>query len=475
MAVIASLLLGLGAAVWGLDAAAGKVDITPDMSRPVYLAGFGAAGRRALGVHDPLYARLLMMREGSRTVALVGVDLLGLGRGEVEAVREASGFKGAGRRLFLAATHVHSGPDTVGLWGPLPGVSGVDPSYLKMLAERIAAGLARLEARLEPVSLEACLGRLEPRGLCADLRDPAVLDPGLPALRLRDRSGRPLATVVNWSCHPEASGRGNRLITADYPGELCAEVERGGGECLFLNGAIGGLLTAQTGPGRDGFSEARRIGRAVARAALRGLAGSTAKDPRPALGFRSRGIKVPVENSLYLVFLRQLANGRALYDAQGRVLAEPAWRISLRHSLGRLEPGQRPWVESEVSVVDIGPVRLLGVPGEIFPELVIGGYDGRLSFGRPLVKASNPAPPQLSRAPGPPYLAGLFGKPVPMLAGQANDELGYIVPEYDFKASPRLLMRPRPEGDHYEETNSLGPSAARIVLGAARSLLAAPR
>ena len=42
-------------------------------------------------------------------------------------------------------------------------------------------------------------------------------------------------------------GRENRLLTADFPGPLCARVEeKTGGQCLFLNGVIGGLMTPDT-------------------------------------------------------------------------------------------------------------------------------------------------------------------------------------------------------------------------------------
>ncbi|MFA6004391.1 MAG: hypothetical protein WC881_10015, partial [Elusimicrobiota bacterium] len=106
-----------------------------------------------------------------------------------------------------------------------------------------------------------------------------------------------------------------------------------------------------------------------------------------------------------------------------------------------------------------------------FPESWVGGYDGRFSGPQPLFKPGNPAPPDLSRAPAGPYLEQLMASPFPMLAGMANDELGYIVPGYDFKTTPTMFMTPRPVGDHYEETNSIGPSATAILLDAARSLL----
>lgn len=468
---LAALLLA-AAPAGALEAAAGKVDITPDLAKEkVLMAGFGATGRKPQGVHDPLYARLLVLREGTTTVALVSLDLLGFYINDTRDLRAAAGYERPGRYLLVHATHQHSGPDTLGLWGPMPGVSGVHEAYHRRLKTAIARALAHLETRLEPVSASGGSGKLDPRGLCRDLRDPQVIDPHLAVLRLKDRRGRDLATVVNWSCHPEVLGAANRLITADYPGALCARVEeRTGGACLFLSGMIGGLMSPDVK--EESFAEMERVGRAVADAAL-ALKTSAAGARR--LAARGERVLVPVENSRYRLFLPALVFGHRLHDAAGRELPRwKTWALPLKHLLVRLHEHDQPWVESEVSLVDAGPARLLGLPAEMFPETVMGGYDGRYAYGRPVVTPGNPNPPDLAAAPAGPWLRERVKAGAPMLVGLANDELGYVLPAYDFKASQDLSMTPRPPGHHYEETNSIGPSATRILLEAAARLLGAP-
>jgi hypothetical protein len=470
-ALALALLLGAGRAA-ALEAAAGKVDITPDLSREKVLrAGFGATGRKPQGVHDPLYARLLVLREGTTTVALVSFDLLGFYLNDTRDLRERAGYDAPGRYLFVHATHQHSGPDTLGLWGPFPGVSGVHAAYHERLKAAVAAELKALEGRLVAVKASGGAGRLDPRGLCRDSRDPQVIAPELAVLRLNDRKGKAVATVVNWSCHPEVLGRENRLITADFPGPLCARVEsETGGACLFLNGMIGGLMTPDVSA--ESFSEMDRVGRAVAAAAL---ALKTAPAGARPLSFRSERVLVPVENSRYRLFLPALSFGHHLLDAEGRRL--PGWKkwaLPLKHLFVRLGPADQPYVESEVSLVDAGPARLLGLPAEMFPETVLGGYDGRYSYGRPVTTPGNPNPPDLAASPAGPYLRDALRAPAPMLVGLANDELGYMLPLYDFKANPSLSMTPKPAGHHYEETNSIGPSATGILVEAARRLLETP-
>jgi hypothetical protein len=468
------LILAARPASAELLAAAGKVDISPDLSRHrIYMAGFGAKGRRPVGIHDPLTARVLVLREGRTTVAIVGLDLLGFYRNDVLDLRARAGFTGEGRYLFVSATHQHSGPDTLGLWGPFIGVSGVAARYHSELKDKVAAKIKELESALVPASLEAFSAPTDPRGLCRDSRDPVVINPYLAALRLKARDGKALATVVNWSCHPEVLGRTNRLLTADFPGPLCDQVEEGGGgACVFLNGTIGGLMTPDIKDDKENFYEAQRIGSEVGRRALKGLA-SARKADKPALSYASKTVRVPVENSRYLSFLPALVFGHKLYDRDGNAL--PKWKtrwLALKHVLLRLGDADRPWVETEVSRIDLGPVRLLGIPGELFPEVAVGGYDGKFRAGHPLIMPDNPDPPDLAKAPKGPYLMELLGAPVPIVVGLANDELGYLLPEYDFKTRGTLTMLPRMPG-HYEETNSIGRSATGIIAAAAAELTSA--
>ncbi|PIR19761.1 MAG: hypothetical protein COV48_00160 [Elusimicrobia bacterium CG11_big_fil_rev_8_21_14_0_20_64_6] len=469
LAILTLFVLG-PAQARALNAAAAKVDITPDLkSERIWLAGFGAKGRRPSGVHDPLYARIVLLHDGEKMVALVGLDLLGFYINDTDALRRGWAGDDAGKSLFLHATHTHSGPDTLGLWGPMIGRSGINQRYMARIKARIIEALRLLESQLKPATASAGSGSLDPRGLCRDLRDPQIIDSNLSVIRLTSAGGKALATIVNWSCHPEVIGRENTLITADYPGPLCARIEeKTGGQCLFLNGVIGGLMSPDAKA--ENFYESARIGAAVADAAL-------ALKTRPGgktLAYRFERPLVPVENSRYLLFLHALTEGHTLRTADGAAIAAwRAWPLSLRHLLLGLPGSARPWIETEVSVLDVGPARLLGMPSEVFPELAIGGYDGKYAFGRPLVAAGGPER-DIKSAPQGPYLRDLIKAPVRMIVGLANDELGYLVPNYDFKARPGKFMLPRWPG-HYEETNSIGPSATKTLTDSAARLLAQPR
>ncbi|MFA6316092.1 MAG: neutral/alkaline non-lysosomal ceramidase N-terminal domain-containing protein [Elusimicrobiota bacterium] len=463
------------AAPRSISRAAGyKVDITPSLeANRVFLAGYGAKGRRAEAVHDRLYARVAVFSDGTKTVAIVSLDLFGLYREDVLDLRRMSHFDRPDRYLFVTASHTHSGPDTLGMWGPVPGVSGVDQGYMRGVKEKVAAAVLTANDRLKQARLRSFSKSVDPKGLCRDRRDPAIVDPVLSVLSAETLDNKPLATLVNWSCHPEVLDASNTAVSADFPGSLCARLEaERGGVCLFLPGSIGGLMTPDVSPAR-GFAEVERVGSELAGHALAALSGKGGGSMENfPVDFRSETVRLPIENSRYLLFLPSLAFGHKLYDPAGTPLpASKAYTLAIRHALTRLPADRRPWIETEVSYLTLGRACGLGLPGEAFPELIIGGYKGEFKASQPLTDPSNPDPPDLAKAPAGPYLKDLMPCKDKFVVNLANDEIGYLVPEYDFKIRDNLTLLPRLPGHHYEETNSIGRSATGIVTDSARRLM----
>src|SRR6266487_4191340 len=79
----------------GLQAGFAAIDITPDLrgDKRVYLAGYGM-NRKASGVHDPLFARTVVLAHGDERIAIACVDLVGLQYPQVKAIRaKLPGFK----------------------------------------------------------------------------------------------------------------------------------------------------------------------------------------------------------------------------------------------------------------------------------------------------------------------------------------------------------------------------------------------
>jgi len=444
--------------------------------------GVRGAGEGLVGEGDGIDARVLVLDQGDVRIALIAVDTVGVFRPDVTRIRSALAEASADVDYVLVhALHNHEGPDTMGLWGPGPLESGYDPQGYGA-QWRAAAVEATLEAieRLEPVttvrtgSIDASEG--QPGGaanLIRDSRDPWVVDPTVSVLSLEGEGTEPIATLVHYGCHPETLDDDNTLLTADFVHAMRRAVESGsswrtaagrpgvGGTAIVINGAVGGMMTTLgvevTNPDGDSFStgsfdKADSIGQLLGEAALDALDEATAVE-EPGLRVMANTFSLSVENTLYLLGFNA--------------------GVIERDELTRDTP---PRIITEMALIEIGPLRMLTVPGELLPEIAVGGYDGSglHTDQASLLDPGNPAPPDLDAAPPGPYLLERLAPadaPRPWIIGLGNDELGYIVPEYDFVLADSMPYFNEAEGDHYEETNSLGPQTAGVIEAEADRLI----
>jgi hypothetical protein len=250
----------------------------------------------------------------------------------------------------------------------------------------------------------------------------------------------------------------NFQLTADIAGYARRGLARGldydgtlfrpglGGTTLWLTGNIGGLIT--TGPEvgvadvRSGepiavpsFEKARAQGFAIAEAVLdTALAGGFAPVAAPRLRVHSRVIEVPLGNRL-LVF--------------GTLIGVLDRDVSY---------GWTARTETEVALVELGPLWIVCVPGELYPEIAVGGI-------------TNPDGADYEMAPleVPPLRSAMAGR-VNMMVNLANDAIGYIIPKSEWDASSPYLYGA--EQDTYGEIVSAGPDTARLVHGALLELFA---
>src|SRR5450631_1078648 len=65
----------------------GTTNVTPDLKKPVYLAGFGK-DRKATKVHDPIMARAIVLEHDKKKIAIVAVDVVGLFNEVAQRVRK---------------------------------------------------------------------------------------------------------------------------------------------------------------------------------------------------------------------------------------------------------------------------------------------------------------------------------------------------------------------------------------------------
>ncbi|HJN78001.1 MAG TPA: hypothetical protein QGF58_29075 [Myxococcota bacterium] len=449
-----------------------------------WLAGF-SNGRPAQGVADGVWARTLVLRQGETAMAIISVDLVGFMHDDVLRVRQEAADRGLDiDHILVSSTHTHEGPDTVGLWGERIGKSGYQPEYVQWVREQMLAGIEEaLEDEREVAT--STLGGVDVReyhpergsaNVIRDTRDPVVLPYELGVLHLADSSGETIATVVHWGCHPETLASDNLLISSDFVHYLRTTVESGsawdaysregvGGTAIYLQGMVGGMmttlrLTTETPDGDDlsgaTWEHTEAVGVLLGEMALDAIEQGEAISP--SLSFEHSEFKLPVMNIGFQAMFTIGVITRELYDYDPEAT---------------IDDDNRPRVLTDMDHISLGDLELLSMPGELFPEAALGGYDGSLTGSDlyDIVTEGNENPPDLDLAPEGPYIADGMSAPNKWIVGLGNDELGYIIPSFNFELHERSPYLDEAEGDHYEETNSLGPDTEALVSEQADRLL----
>lgn len=383
--------------------------ITPSLTQPVYLAGFGR-NRVAETVHDDLDVRVLAFESDGQRLFLVSVDLLGMGRHHCIEIEDRLRTQFAGVTLLLCCTHTHHGPDPIGFWGPDEVTSGVNTRYIDWVkAEILTTCLNAAQTVQETTFLRSA--NVPVPGVARNYRDPHILDIELTCLQFCDAGGTAQANVLIFPCHPEVLSPDNVAVTSDYPDALRRAFEAAtGAPALFFSGALGGMMSPATEDRT--FNGAAATGNILARAGIDAL---KKEDARPIAAFQHRRQEytMPLEN--------------------------PVFRLAIEMGLVPELRNPEKNIVSEANLVRFDDTWLITVPGELFPALGLEIKEEARTAGA--------------------RIAGVIGL--------ANDELGYIMPKDDFV----FPENPFDPGDHYEETMSVGSNAGPLVMAAVKTLL----
>jgi neutral ceramidase len=215
-----------------LRAGAAKVDITPPASMLPIHENF----QTLAGVHDPIFARALVLDNGSSKVALISVETAGI-RNADEVVKAVSAELGVpASHLSIVATHDHNTP-TFGAGQPR---KDYDPApYLALMLKGIVEAVRQANARLQPARIGFGTGK----AYVNTNRDEKIgesykmgyapegpTDKTVAVMLVTDLAGKPIAVWSNYAVHGvvmflSKTHDGQAEITGDLPGASAAYVE----------------------------------------------------------------------------------------------------------------------------------------------------------------------------------------------------------------------------------------------------------
>lgn len=390
----------------GLKVGAGKSIITPNPLLPIS-GGLGIPSPSKEKQGD-LMARAMVLQNGETSVAIVSLDLLGFPSVLANRVR-AKVPRIPAENILIGSTHTHSAPDCYGFPNGRGGHTG-DLKYMDMVCEKTAEAINEAIDALQPAQLK--IGTGEAKGKIAyNYYAPDLYDRRMSVIRAVGEDGKTIATLVNYAVHPEVLGTGPGIVSPDLVGPLCDKIEEtSGGMAMFMNGAQGGMITADnrileipTDSLRAYWRDARtweeclRIGHLMASEAERIVADAPSQKD-PALFCKALDVTFPVESKLM-------------------------WAVIVFSPL-KYPYNKDQTITTRVNLVNVGNAQILTIPGEALPN--IGFYLKRKMQGEHT-----------------------------LLFGLTNDAFGYILTKVDFNSFPRYK---------YISETSIGEMTGEILI-----------
>lgn len=357
-----------------MKAGAVRLEITPPAG--LGMAGFGSRTEPARGAHDPLYVRALVLEGSQGCAALVVADLIHVPEQIQEAVVGlVSARTPIGRsQIQLVGTHTHGGPSVV-----------AGSAYAAELVEKIAGAVA--QAWAERREARAAVGTGPVDGIGKNRRRPdGPVDHDVTVLRMDDPTGRGIATLVNYSCHPTTLGPDNLLYTADYPGIACTEIDGAAeGVAIFTTGAQGdvnpggysaeGSMIGHVVSWRN-YPSAEQYGKAVARVAL-AVRAQLRPEPGDRVWGRSQVLELARKELPPAAEAEQRlqAAREALQKVQASGTPDEVIAAQLAAAYAQITlyqasaPDRNEPVRIRISALALGPATHVGIGGELFAEL----------------------------------------------------------------------------------------------------------
>ena len=397
--IIGLVLLIFGGQAWAQEFKVGAAVrvITPDPLLPV--SGGVGTPKKAVEKKGDLFARAIVLEKGGVRIAIVNVDNLGWTAALGDRSRAL--IKGIPpENILIGSTHTHSAPDAYG-FPDESGKSLADLAYLDDCVKKIAEAVNEAIKKLEPATLKTAVG--EAKGKIAyNYYAEQLYDPRCGVIQAIGKNGKVIATLVNYAIHPEVIGSGRGILSPDLCGPLYSRIEsKVGGVALFMNGAQGGMVTAdnRVADGKESgtWEECIRIGNLLADEALRIVEKAEVTND-PLLSCSSRDIRFPIDSEMMRYILTN----------------SPIKMTSVKDNV----------VTTRLNYLEIGKAKVLTIPGEALPNI---GF----------------------------YVKRNMNTDQAFLFGLTNDAFGYILTKVDFNSFKRY---------EYVSRTSLGEMTGEIYI-----------
>jgi len=371
-------------------------NITPPVG--VDMTGFGGRLSGAIGIHDDIFAKVLVLDDSSHQLAIVTSDLLSLDFDLVKRIRDLieTNIGIPPDNVMLNSSHTHSGPATI----TLRGLGKRDEDYVDVLVKKIAGATqeaynGRMDAKLGfgRTQVQVGVNRRQKRddgNMALGVNPDGPVAPYVDVVRVDNAEGNTIAIFFSHAAHPVVLGGSNLLISADYPGYAMRLVEQveSGSVAMFGQGCCGNINSNPVG---RTFEDARRLGVTLG-AAVIGEAEQIETKGNVALQSRSRIIDLPLQEPLEKSEAEALVERyqRELSDLKARGEGRPQTYMAQgilewAQAMLKLAKDPKPYTQAfEIQAMQLGDVAVVALTGEVFVELALE-IDARSPYQQTIV------------------------------------------------------------------------------------------
>ncbi len=344
------------------------VDITPELGHT--MPGYFEE-RRASGVLDPLRAKALVLTQGDTTLAIVALDLIGVEKPIADDIRSAVSQKTGIpiERIFLHATHTHTGATVSEIKDQLPGqvAEAVQQALDRRVEEPMVTLGTREEHRIAFIRrylMQDGTVRTNPGIGNPDIVRPiGKIDPAVYAVTFSQSK----TILASFGLHLDCIG--GTQYSADYPYHMTEAVKKelgGGWNVIYLNACCGNVnhFNVNNPNQRSGYEVSRSIGQKLAESVLWAHRNGAAI-PVETIGAKAEIVPTPA---------RRIPEGLVKW-AQEQMAADAAAASKRKFNeetpsrileLAQVQDTPRP---ADIIAFRIGPVGLVGLPAETFVEV----------------------------------------------------------------------------------------------------------
>ena len=380
-----------------ITAGAARREINP--SGPTALYGYPHVERISKGVHDPILASALCVKNDDRTVVLISLDILFVDPPTARSIRKAVAqrIETDEACVLISCTHTHSGPVTVRLlgWQEDETIPPPDQAYLDYVKSQAVAAAAEALERAKPAEIAWTSADATGVGGNRHAAD-GVTDPEVGILVVREADGegdckKLLAAAIIYGMHPTVLHEDSPWVSSDFPHYTREYLAQQFGRQLTVvyHTAPCGNQSPRYHVAGQTFEEAQRLGEKLgaavadsidslgeehftANAALWGKLAELDLPRRPMPSVDDARKTLEEYRANYERLRAGAAPGPQVRTAECAIFgAEGSLALARAEKSGQIEQTLARYRPLEVQALGIGATTLLGLPGECFTEYAL--------------------------------------------------------------------------------------------------------